>query len=473
MGLAALVVITCSATRERAPSTPAPSPGVASVAPPPAPSSAPVAAASSAPPATSAAPSVVTFTQLAPSTGQGDPLARFRAALGELAEHRRSDHVRILWLGDSHTASDLWTGPVRRALQERYGDGGPGFVHAGWGVGYRHDRVRVDAGKRWRPQPGDYARQKRYDDGVLGLGGVRLVPTEPGARTAIEARAMPPGAARWELAYRLPDGSSLRVTPEGGPGSMLVPRGDHGVKRLSLRTASDHRVTIEATAGKPQLLGLVVEATEPGVVLDTVGLNGARVGTFLAYDTASWQDEVARRHPDLVVLAFGTNETSDPSPEPARYERQLTELLRRVHTATPGAACLVILPVDRAGAEYPARLAAISEGFTLAASAAGCATWSALAAMGGPGSMATWSAEPSPRGGADGVHLTARGYGHLGEAMARELLRDAPAPARRGEGTSTPTQSPLVCADRGSALGRYPDRQHLRDPGAARSWGHG
>jgi (p)ppGpp synthase/HD superfamily hydrolase len=43
-------------------------------------------------------------------------------------------------------------------------------------------------------------------------------------------------------------------------------------------------------------------------VLDQLGFNGARFGTPLAWDEATWSKELARRPPDLVILEYGGNE---------------------------------------------------------------------------------------------------------------------------------------------------------------------
>src|SRR5690606_23466976 len=58
-------------------------------------------------------------------------LARFFEALARLETGQADGPVRIVQLGDSHTAADVLTGTARRALQERFRDGGRGFVAVG------------------------------------------------------------------------------------------------------------------------------------------------------------------------------------------------------------------------------------------------------------------------------------------------------------------------------------------------------
>jgi hypothetical protein len=56
------------------------------------------------------------------------------------------------------------------------------------------------------------------------------------------------------------------------------------------------------------------------------------------------------------------------------------------------------------------------------ARAAGCAFYDQMAAMGGPGSMASWAAEQAPRARADRVHMTPSGYAQLAGSFTSDLL---------------------------------------------------
>ncbi len=413
----ALVVITCSASRtEREP------PAVA-----PAASQAPAVPLASAGPSASAAPVASASASAAvPRLTSKLDLPHFNATLADLAAGQRSDHVRVVWLGDSHTVADLWTGEVRRTLQKAFGNGGPGFAHLGWATKYRHDGLKFEVSAKWNQEPAAYSRSDRFDDGVFGLGGVRFAPAEEGARASAELTDLPAKQKlRWDVSYRLLDEQAvLLVDPQGGVTVKATKTNEAGpgdIRHQTLQTEGVGRVEV-VSRGKVELLGLVVERKEPGVVLDTVGLNGARLSTFLAWDEASWVAELARRKPDLVVVTFGSNESSDAHPEAERYERQLTQLLGRVRTAEPRSDCLVITPIDRAGAPYAGRLAVINEGLQRAATQARCAIWSAQQAMGGPGSAESWAAENPPRAAADGVHLTPKGYQSLAEALGRDLV---------------------------------------------------
>jgi hypothetical protein len=57
------------------------------------------------------------------------------------------------------------------------------------------------------------------------------------------------------------------------------------------------------------------------------------------------------------------------------------------------------------------------------AEAAGCGFYDQIDAMGGPGSIVAWAAEPEPRAGRDRIHLTRTGYAQLATTFAGDLMR--------------------------------------------------
>ncbi|HEY6078451.1 MAG TPA: hypothetical protein VIW29_06595, partial [Polyangiaceae bacterium] len=225
------------------------------------------------------------------------PLARFFEALRGLSERSRQQHVRVLWLGDSHTAADFLSGAVRSALAERFGDGGPGFVRIGTRP-YRHDGLKVVRDGAWNVDPDPPARRAPQDDGVFGLAGTRAVP-RGGASFSVQASAPVAGAAqaRFELSYQLPSGSSFELRL--GPQRLLVDRKTapaltpSGISHLDLVAPLDSQLLLLPRSGEPRLFGLTIEREgAPGLVLDTAGIDGARLETPLAWNEASFVAEV-------------------------------------------------------------------------------------------------------------------------------------------------------------------------------------
>jgi lysophospholipase L1-like esterase len=425
---AGLVTVTCTSTSRppvAAPPSPDPTGSVSASVEPPTLAS---AAAASASASTSAAPSppLDAAEVIDPSAVGVIPLPRFQTALRALADGKRTDHVRITWLGDSHTAADFWTGAVRKGLQKSFGNGGPGFVHVGWsGAGYRHDGFRGIPSSTWKIRPGAYAQTTVTDDGVFGLGGVRFEPREAQSRTgfAIVDPALLHEPLTFDLAYRLPADTAVPTVTVGDQTGALTPSEPGKISHFRVTGAAGSATLHLDGAAHVQLFGAVVEGAKPGVVLDTVGLNGARVATFLAWDEATWVAELARRKSDLIVFAFGTNESQDLRGGAERYGEHLDALVARVRKAIPAtqSECLVITPIDRRDEAAALRLAKIRDVLAARGKAAGCAIWDAQAAMGGHGAMAAWAQETPARAGGDGVHLTGRGYASLGERLAAEL----------------------------------------------------
>jgi lysophospholipase L1-like esterase len=234
------------------------------------------------------------------------------------------------------------------------------------------------------------------------------------------------GKAAWRLWYRLPDErASFRVQVDDGE-TVVVDRGSgFGAEPGQLsRSGSQHgQLTLTGFSGAPQLLGAVVESDQPGVVLDTLGINGARAATPLAWDPTSWVELVAARAPELAVLAYGTNEVFWETPV-ERYTKHYTELLSRLRRARGDLECLMVGPTDVAkedGSSHP-RVALIDAQQRKTAAGLGCAYFSLYRVMGGEGGFRRWAAANPPLGGKDRVHLTARGYARLGRAIAESLL---------------------------------------------------
>jgi lysophospholipase L1-like esterase len=372
-----------------------------------------------------------------------EALRRFFAKLRELEAGRGDGDVRVVQFGDSHTAADYETGPLRRSLQKRFGDGGRGFVSVGrpWKF-YTQEGVQKNGMTGWSPERGHFSHGKFAGDGLYGLLGVSIAASRAGARAYSDLVA---ATSHIELSYlETPHGGSVDIFVDGARVQRLHTSGPEtrsAYADLEV-TEGPHQVELDAVGdGSVRVFGAALDRAKVGVTLDALGVNGARASDLLRIREDHFEGELRHRDPALVVLAYGTNESTDDTPL-AVYEKQLVDVLGRVARATPLASCLVLGPPDRAEKHRVVVPSQTRDGLSTVetvwtsvprlldvaamerkvAAAAGCAYYSQLDAMGGPGTIAGWALEDPPRAALDRTHLSRRGYAELGDALADGLV---------------------------------------------------
>src|SRR5690606_6298533 len=240
---------------------------------------------------------------VAPVVRKHPLLREFYDKLDALRSGAHKSSVRILWLGDSHTSADFMTHPVREHLAMLGGDGGPGFVRLGLD-GYRHGAARLTSYGRWRKAPILPAQRTRVLDGVFGYGGIRTLPAaSAGAGVVVRSSSDEPVALT--LLYRLPPGADLEA--RWGDEKLRLSRAPAEViaddaRFLVFQGNGSAEFSVHHVAGDPQVLGAFVDYQRPGVVLDTVGIDGARAATVLAWEPEQFVAHVRHRSPDLLVV---------------------------------------------------------------------------------------------------------------------------------------------------------------------------
>lgn len=361
----------------------------------------------------------------------GHSLARFHAALERAA--RGEGKARAIFYGASHVASDLFTGLLRRELQARFGDGGHGFVLPAhpW-RSYRHRGVQIESTRRlW---DATRVRANSRDVDYFGLHGVYVESERSGARGEVRTTHVGDvgrAVGVFDLYYMAqPDGGDFDVYIDGTRARRVETRADEAGPGYATFRVEDgeHELEVRVRGNGPvRIFGVSLEREQPGFVLDTLGINGARVRAHLLWEDSLYREHLRRRDPDLVVLAYGTNESGDDSPI-ERYEERLNQVVARVRETVPDASCLLVGPsdrpvrVDRETFEDRPRTAQIVEVQHRVALAHGCGFFDLVAFSGGPLSMVEWAAAEPPFAAPDHVHYTRRGYTRLGEIMLDALM---------------------------------------------------
>ena len=382
----------------------------------------------------------------------GKALAAFHEALDRTRKEGTKGVTRIVQLGDSHTANDLWTGALRRRLQARFGDGGHGFVIPGrpWSS-YRHLDVIHSSNAQWK-----VSRLRPAETSVeaFGLGGVYMEAHRIRSRAVVRtsrSKTSSIGAtvSRFDVFLLLqPKGGRVMFRIDNKLWSKLstdMPDVQPGFRLFEVPDGA-HKLEIDVVGDGPvRIFGVVAEREGPGIVVDSVGVPGLRAENLLSNDGDLLQAHLERRSPDLLVLAFGAVEANHPEFDAAGYESTVTKVIAHVKRGAPAASCLLLGPVDRAkrqrggGWKSPPVLDAIVEGQRIAAVTAGCAFWDTRAAMGGPDSINAWVKKGF--GLRDHIHLNKKGYARLAEMLEEAMLEGHEPPEKNADLGEQPSRS--------------------------------
>jgi lysophospholipase L1-like esterase len=353
-------------------------------------------------------------------------LDHFYAALLRTERREKGAVTRITHYGDSPTTGDLITGDVRSILQSRFGNAGEGYVliEKPW-AWYQHRGVDL-FGLGWLTVT---AGNPGVQDGMFGLGGGSFTGDASASSRIHFRRARYSQFEVWFL--RQPGGGRFTVSANEQILGEVDTNGDSkspgfAAFRAEL-PATDLSVHVEQ--GSVRLFGVTAENANPGVVYDSLGLNGASI-TILArtFNQAHWTEELRYRHPDLLVVNYGTNEASYTAFVDKGYEVELREAIRRIHVALPNSSVLIMSPMDRGQKgesgeiETMPTIPRIVQIQRRVAGETGCAFFDTFNAMGGEGTMARWySAEPRLVA-ADLIHPHGEGGRIIANLLTKELL---------------------------------------------------
>jgi lysophospholipase L1-like esterase len=350
-------------------------------------------------------------------------LDHFYAALWRTERRAPLAITRIVHYGDSPTTADLITGDTRQLLQKRFGDAGHGFTLIGkpW-AWYGHRGVELSS-HGWQMDPGT-----RFDlrNGLFGLGGV-VFSGQTGAYSRVTLRD--PNQTRLEVWFlRQPDGGTIAVSSAGqliGSIATAAPALTAGFARFELPLGTG---TLEfGTEGAVRLFGITLEKPKTGVVYDSMGLNGASVSVpAVIFNESHWAEQLRHRNPDLVVLNYGTNESSFAGFLNREYEKELREAIRRLRAALPNASLLVMSPMDRGQnndgeIETLPTIPRIVDIQRRVAAELHCGFFNTFEAMGGAGTMARWYDSQPRLVSADFIHPTPAGARIVATDFVREL----------------------------------------------------
>ena len=357
----------------------------------------------------------------------GDP-SRFDRLYSKFDEliSRGEGKFTIVHIGGSHLQADVYSDRMRKRLQtfQPGNNGGRGFVFPYAIVGTNNPRsYRVEYTGKWV----SCRNVEKYKKCILGLSGISVTTTDTTSSISI---TLEPGEMDYDFnrvrifhqqdssAYDLfvsADSPVMEMHRDYSKGITEVAFGNY-VNRLTL----SFRKT-DSLQNAFVLYGLSLETDDPGVVYHSIGVNGAKLPSYLRCQLL--EDHLEALDPDLVILSIGTNDAYTRYFQPETYRDNYDSLIGRITAALPGAAILLTVPNDSyLYRRYINRnTEEVREVIDSLAVQYHCGVWDFYTVMGGLNSIIVWQRFGLAR--RDRIHFTRNGYMLVGDLFFNAFLK--------------------------------------------------
>ncbi|WP_312382379.1 SGNH/GDSL hydrolase family protein [Atlantibacter subterraneus] len=339
----------------------------------------------------------------------GDPA--WNSFATKLTQSRESK-VHLFQLGDSHTAADLMSGPLRDHFQQKYGDGGPGFISPLPVPGNRYSHVHFSRDSGWA-----LTTSRKNSGQNFSLGGNIAQPIREQNQASF---SLTDGQASLHVQalYRTQGNSELKLQNVSHP---LKDTGGQWVFSPSYNINSPVSFSL-SSQGNPALGGWMLTRPGGGVILSAAGINGAQISMLNKWQSG-WQQTLAQLQPDMVILAYGTNEAFNDDLDINAYQTLLTEQVSMLRRQLPDTVIMLIGPgssvmhkqAAQCAAREPAKLRAVVAAQRDVARQEKLLFWDWYSFMGGPCGIDRWAERGLAR--PDRVHLSADGYKKSADAL--------------------------------------------------------
>jgi lysophospholipase L1-like esterase len=379
-------------------------------------------------------------------------------AYGELAPNMFAERrLTILQLGDSHTAADFFSGRVRDKLQEAFGAGGDAYVVPGKPhPGVRSALFSSDASDDWSYE----ALQRSDDHKRFHISGFNALTHHASGALTMRSR----NGRAYDYAdvgfVAQPGGGHAEVLLDGAPAGEVSLDGESGhvvpfVARLK-NGQEFHELAIKALddAGVG-VTGVKLGRDGDGVSYLSIGYPGATVQLLQKLDNGNLAEDFRELQPDVVVLAFGTNEGFNDNLDVGAYIQQYEQIVRRMQALRPGLKIVIVGPADAARPSgqchaegvgqhctsagtvqtasadagsgncrfpVPPKLNLVREAQRKLAQKIGAAFWDWSSVQPGPCGAQVWAAANPPLMAHDYVHMTLDGYKQSADRFADFLI---------------------------------------------------
>jgi lysophospholipase L1-like esterase len=229
-----------------------------------------------------------------------------------------SQKVKILHIGDSHIQGNFFVQATREILQERFGNGGMGFIFP-----YNLAKTNSTANKFIKFSSNSVWQSCRvsmrshcHKQIIIGISGHGLLTNDKNFEILLEV----PEIYKFDkITIFYPNEKSpfsiendLRTTNLIG----IIAENQYWADFQSAAPMNSVRIfqNEDYSYDDYNLNGIYIENDKSGIIYNSIGINGAKASDFL--QNSIFFEQIPAVSPDLIILSFGTNEAfSEISPE--------------------------------------------------------------------------------------------------------------------------------------------------------------
>ena len=334
--------------------------------------------------------------------------------------------VSIVHIGDSHLQADFFPGELRRCLHRTFN-----AVQPARGLIFPYAVAKTNNPNSYRVAwNGNWTTRKALEQQCqnLGLSGIEISTADTNATISIKLTD-----------NDIPDygGNILRIFYGAEAGCLPpVPQIVHESNcaatidtnhfciswALPRHTDSLTLAFCNVDSVQPFCLQGIALTTGKGIEYHTIGVNGARVSSFLKCDHLEAQLSVLK--PDLVIVSLGTNDSYTNRFDSIGFCAQLGQFVGEIRAAQPNCAILLTTPGNNKFKDKTLNTNAVScaKAIKLSAEKLNCCTWDFNAIMGSPDSLDLWNEAGLIT--SDFVHLTRSGYKFQARLLMDAIMTD-------------------------------------------------
>ena len=336
-------------------------------------------------------------------------------------------NMKIIHIGGSHIQADIYSDRMRKRLQTFQPgiNGGRGFVFPYSIAGTNNPlNYRVTYTGKWE----SCRNVEKYKNCTLGLSGISVTTSDTTSSFSIKLIDQSPPDYDFNLIRVFSDIDSSAFRLQVNTGCGIIDTIEDKTLGYMLYELDGYTDSVHLSFKKTDslqhhftLYGISLETEDPGVVYHSIGINGAKITSYLRCNLLTKHLTVL--DPDWVILSIGTNDAYSRYFNPEEYRRNYDTLVSIISTAVPDAAILLTVPNDSyLYRRYVNRnTEKVGQVIEEIAQKYNCGIWDFYSIMGGLNSIIIWQRFGLAK--RDRIHFTTNGYLLKGDLFFDAFLR--------------------------------------------------